>query len=610
MNIRETIGKYWVVSSIEELRIRNYNRHDPLAISQTSLHYLAIIKHNEGCTISFIAELTGVSTSAVTMKIRELVKLGYVEKKQSEKDKRSNHLYLTEYSKDEEKKFYQLHKEVYQKISEQYSSEELETFSKVLNSYSDMVLGISHEKYRMKLEKKMDKSLDFENEKIPVLFRKLCLPTVLSMVVSAFYIIVDGIFVGRGIGGDALAAINIVVPIFTVFTGTGLMMGIGASVISALELSKKNFDRANQVLSITAIILVLTMIGVTTILLLFNTTVCRLLGASDAILSLSRDYLGVMMVYSPFFTMAIFLPFFVRLNGAPQLAMASTIFGSLLNIVLDYLFIFTFGMGIRGAALATGIGNIVSVVVLMIFMLKKERSVHFVRPVMELRCIGQVIKIGFSAMLAELCISFSTIAYNLALMKGYGEDAVTAYSILNYIHPLMLLVFIGVGQSIQPIISYNYGLGRMDRVLETLKISVCTTFVLGVMAFIGSYFINESIVLLFLGERSLAFDLAVEGLPLFFANYFFLGVNMVFVTYYQSITQSGKATILTISRGAVFVLVAVLVLPVFWGISGIWLTLSAAELAGIFIAFLLNRKNLNNEPHQKNREPSVIRCNS
>lgn len=436
----------------------------------------------------------------------------------------------------------------------------------------------------------MEQSLDFENQSIGKLFSKICIPTVLAMIISAVYIIVDGIFVGQGIGSDALAAVNIVVPLFTVFTGIGLLLGIGSSVMATIRLSEKDPERSCSIFTSTFKVLIVVMILVTILLSIVKTPLCRLLGANDVIINMSVGYLQIMMYYSLFFTLSTFLPFFVRLDGAPKLAMITTIMGGIINIILDYVFIFVFEMGVQGAALATGIGNIFSVCILIYYLWKKSSSIKFVKSTVKWDEMKEVCLIGFSALLTELCVSFSTIAYNMRLMNMGGEDAVSAYGVINYIHPLFILVFMAIGQSIQPIVSYNYGAKAYSRVKQAFKIAMITAFGVGAGALLVGAVGKAFVIALFLKIDVPAYDLAVQGLPLFFSNYLFVGLNTVIIAYYQSITDSTKATVITVLRGFVFVLLFVLLLPMIMGINGVWLSIPLSEMLGCILAFYLLKK--------------------
>lgn len=438
----------------------------------------------------------------------------------------------------------------------------------------------------------MKNKIDYENESVPKLFFKLAVPTVFSMIVSAFYIIIDGIFVGKGVGGEGLAAVNIVVPLFTVFTGIGLMTGIGTSVHSAIELSVERREKSNRFFTFGILIILAIMIPISIIMTLFDDNIVKLLGANQVILALSQEYMQNMMYYSLFFTLSVFLPFYIRLDRAPNLAMVATITGALLNILLDYLFIFPMDMGVKGAALATGIGNILSTAIMLFYIFKKSKFLSFIKPNLMGSEIISVIKIGFSALLTELGISFSVIVINITLIKGYGDEAVTAYSIINYIHPLLMLIFMGLAQSIQPIASFNFGINNRKRTRDVLKVGLTSALIVGVLAVIIGFVANELIISLFLDRSYRAFSIAANGLPLFFINYLFLGLNNVMTAYFQSVTEAKKATLLTVLRGFILLFVSVSILPVFLGINGIWISVTLAEMIGLIVAFyMLNCRN-------------------
>ena len=327
-------------------------------------------------------------------------------------------------------------------------------------------------------------NIDFGRENISKLFRKMLYPTLLGMLFSAVFIITDGIFVGHGLGSDALAAINIVAPLFLFSTGIGLMFGMGASIVASIHLStgKEKAARINmtQALSISSLFL----IACTTIVFIFPDDILYLFGCSDRLLTLGKDYL---YGFAPFLTANALIcsaGFFVRLSGAPRYAMICSVVAAVINILFDYLFIFVFKWGMFGAALATGIGTLIGVIMMIIFLSRKSNSLHFIaikmsRKSMKLtfRNVKYMCNLGFSSFLCELAIASMMLCGNYVFMREMGEDGVAAFSIACYFFPIIFMLYNSIAQSAQPILSYNYGANLKSRVKETLRVALQTALI-------------------------------------------------------------------------------------------------------------------------------------
>ena len=301
------------------------------------------------------------------------------------------------------------------------------------------------------------------------------------------------------------------------------------------------------------------------------------------------DFLAPLAVFN-------ILMFIVRLDGAPRFAMACNIMAACINIVLDYLFIFEFGWGLAGAAIATGIGYIVGSGVMLRYMLRSSRTLHFVKFKtsykslrLTARNLGYMTYIGFPALLSELAISCLMVVGNYTFIRYTGKDGVAAYSIACYIFPIIFMVYNGIIQSAQPIISYNYGAGLMRRGRDAFAMALGSAFACGLAVFGFTWLFSPWIVGLFLTPDAPAYAIAVRGLPLFAAGYPFFGINVVTIGYYQSIERGRLATGLTVLRGIVLMAFCFLVLPRLAGVAGIWLAVPAAELATTLLLLVLLR---------------------
>lgn len=431
----------------------------------------------------------------------------------------------------------------------------------------------------------MKDSIDFGAMNISKLFRKLLIPTVLGMVFSAIFVITDGIFVGKGVGSDALAAVNITAPLFMITTGIGLMFGVGASVVASIHLSHGKQKVAGINITQALVFSSLLIFLLSAFCFFLIEPVGRLLGSSDWLLPLVAEYMNWYVPFLVFYLLLNAGMFFVRLDGAPNYAMWCNAIAAIANIVLDYIFIFIFGWGLMGAAFATSIGTMIGGLMTLIYLLCFSRSFRL-HPVklslksirLTLRNIGYMVKLGSSAFISEASIACMMFLGNYVFIRHLGEDGVAAFSIVCYFFPIIFMVYNAIAQSVQPIISYNFGAGSKDRVHQAFRLSIKTALVCGICFFILTVICNRDIVSLFIDRSYGAYDIAVAGIPYFAIGYLFFAFNMVSIGYYQSIERAHRATVITLLRGVVFMLIGFTVLPHFLGVRGIWLAVPLAEL--------------------------------
>lgn len=450
-------------------------------------------------------------------------------------------------------------------------------------------------------------TIDFENGKIPQLFRKLLIPTLFGALSIVAVTAIDGIFVGHGVGSDGVAAVNIVVPIYQIMSGIGLMIGVGCSVVSSIHISQNNIKAARinitQALAITSLLAAALCVAV----LLFPTATARILGASDTLTNKVVDYLIWIMPSFIFQMWSMIGLFVLRLDGAPHYAMWCNIIPATLNAILDWIFIFPLAMGVKGASIATSISIIfggIMVITHMLFFSKSLRPIALKTSVksmrLSIRNIGYQCKIGSSTMLAELSIAVFVYIGNLVFMSYLGDDGVGAFGIACYYTPFFFMIGNAIAQSAQPIISYNYGISRWAhvRMARTLLLKVSIAF--GVAVTMLFLFQPTPLVGLFVDTKSNAAEIAIAGLPYFSIGVLFYIINIAVTGYYQSIKNIRMATIYVFLRGAVFLIPAFVLLPPMLGAKGIWLAMPLSEilsLGTIAILWYHNKKqNTYNKP--------------
>lgn len=416
------------------------------------------------------------------------------------------------------------------------------------------------------------------------LFTKMFFPTLLGMFSGSVMNITDGMFVGQRVGSDALAAINIAAPVFMLVTGIALMFGIGASVRASISLAQGKTKEANREITTSLLVAVTVVIMLSVIILLNLDTMAYLFGSTDRLLPLVKEYMLWVTVGMPASCVLFAGMFYVRLDGAPKFAMWCEIIGAGLNILLDYIFIYPFDMGIMGAAIASSLSCLVGALLIMGYLIFFTKRIQlcslraaFGRSARWLQTTWQQVKLGLSGFLGEVAISLMLVLGNYVFGSLLGESGVAAYSIACYCSPLFFMINNAIAQSAQPIISYDYGARRWERVRHTLRLVLTVAIVCSVVMVTFIILLTDPLVSLFVKDDPTTHALAVKGMPLFAVDLLFLAVNVTMIGYFQSIKRGTWATVFTTLRGYIFLMFSFIILPLVWGVPGAWLAIPVAE---------------------------------
>ena len=447
-----------------------------------------------------------------------------------------------------------------------------------------------------KIKDKGRDNIDFGKSKIDPLFNSIFYPTLLSMVFASLFTVADGIFVGQGVGSNALAAINIVSPLFLITTGIALMFGVGVSVVASIHLSQNNHKAANfnitQAFEVATLLMVIIAIAV----YFFRVPFLRLLGSSDALLPLCQDYLLPILPGCVCIVIQIIGTFVIRLDGSPKFAASLEIFPGLLNIFLDWLFVFPMQMGIAGSAIASSISCAAAAGMVIWYMFFRARTVKICRLKLSLtsfyltaRNVGHMARSGFSSMLGELAMSMMLLTGNYVFIRELGEDGVAAFSVACYLYPIVFMINNSVAQSAQPIISFNYGAGNRYRVKRAFRVSLSTATICGVLATTFLSLAAKPLVGLFLQTGTKAYEIAISGLPLFAYSAIFFALNVAIIGYYQAIEQNIRATLCMLLRGLIFLVPAFLLMPKFISPQGMWLAVPVTECMTLGVILLTSK---------------------
>lgn len=428
-------------------------------------------------------------------------------------------------------------------------------------------------------------AIDFSSPDVGRLFRRMFLPTLFGMLSISAVTAVDGIFIGHGVGGDGIAAVNIYVPLLMVFQGVGLMVGVGCSVVVSIHLARGRAKVAR--LNVTQALAFVTCMTLLCegLLLAFPRQTALWLGSSLHLLPQVVDYLlwfTPALVFQMWSAVGLFV---IRLDGAPKLAMWCSVAAALLNVVLDYLFIFPLGWGVRGAAFASALSVAVGGLIAMGYLAFFARSLRLV-PVkwsrrslrFSVRNIGYQCRIGFSALLGEATLAMLMFVGNRVFMRYLGDAGVGAFGVACYYLPFIFMVGNAIVQSAQPILSYNYGAGDSGRVARIGRLALATAVGCGAVvaaAFVGA---PGPLVGLFLDPATESARIATEGFPFFAAGFVCFVVNLAAIGFYQSLERVRPATFFALLRGGVLLVPSFLLMPLLAGVAGVWLAMPVSEL--------------------------------
>ncbi len=425
-----------------------------------------------------------------------------------------------------------------------------------------------------------------KKENVLNLFVKYLIPSITGSLAIGILIFIDTVFIGRGVGSLGLAALNTILPMFTLYSSTGLLLGVGGATAAAIDLGRGEKESKRELFGTSFTIAVITSIIYILIQRVFLDKIIFSLGATEEVYPLAKEYLNTISLFTGFYLVPHTLNIFIRNDGNPNVTMWGMILCGVVNIILDYIFIFPMEMGMKGASLATGIAQIsYSIVLITHFFSKKNTlSLRFVK--VKLKNLKRIIKIGSPSFVNDLSSGISIFIFNWVLFSIAGEKSVSAFSIILNINFLVYLIYVGVSQGAQPIISVNYGGILYKRVDKVNKYGLSMNLMVAVVVLLMSIFFSKSIVRLFnKSDKELIF-ITVKAMPKFFSGTIFMGINIYLANFFQSIEQSKISTLLIFLRGLGLVTLGLYLLPIFMGVEGIWYgTLFAETITFIFVIY-------------------------
>ena len=431
-------------------------------------------------------------------------------------------------------------------------------------------------------------------------FLKYSSLNVLGMIALSCYILADTFFVSKALGANGLTALNLAIPVYNFINGSGLMIGMGGGTKYAIFKSQGRMKEASHAFTNAAALTALIAACFFLLGLFASAPIARMLGADDNVFGMSRTYLQVLLLFAPMFMTNNLMLCFIRNDGAPQLSMAAMITGSLSNVVLDYVFMFPFGMGIFGAVLATGLAPVISLLVQSPYLLTKKNQFHLVRCRLSAGLFLGIFSSGLPSLITEVSSGIVIIIFNRIILGLEGNTGVAAYGVIANLSLVVIAVYTGISQGIQPILSSNYGKGIRENVQAILRYAVTTVIILSAGVYLCMIFGAEPITEIFNSEKNqILQEIAEAGLKIYFTGCVFAGLNIILSVYFTSTERPLPAQIISVMRGFIVIIPMSFLLSAIAGLPGVWASFPATEflvsLVGVGLYAAMRKKELKNK---------------
>ena len=417
---------------------------------------------------------------------------------------------------------------------------------------------------------------------------KFAAPSICMMVVISLYTVTDGIFIGRYVGSDALAASNIVYPAFNLVLGLAIMLAAGGSALVAKTLGEGNRELASRRFTLITSSGVVLSLLLALVLWFFIEPLLAFLGASPTLYDECVDYIVTLLPFFPVATMMMIFNALFIADGRPIQGFAVSIVSGILNACLDYLFMGQMGMGIAGAALGTGLGETAAAIIGLHYFARRSRMIHFRKPTLEWRMLVQAMYNGSSELITELSVGVTTFLFNIITFSWAGADGVAAISVILYAEMLLTSILVGFNNGIAPIFSYQFGAKNYHELLRLMRLALLSIGIFSLISFASSRILAEPLIHLFLPGADSAYNITVNGFLLFGFSFLLSGFNIFTSGFFTAISDGRTSAIASFARNFAGIVIFLLLLPKLIGFSGVWLAVPAADLTAVLLsAFLL-----------------------
>lgn len=414
------------------------------------------------------------------------------------------------------------------------------------------------------------------------------LPAIVSMIIVSLYNIISSIFIGQGVGPLAIAGLAVTFPFMNLVFSIMMMVAIGGATVCSIALGQKDLERAHKVLGHNVVLSLLFAVGFSIICLIFIDPLLFLFGASDATITYAREYMEVILISAPIGNLMVALNHFMRASGYPARSMWLSLISVGVNIILTPIFIYWFHWGIRGAAIATVVSQAVSLAGMIVHYLNKNSTVQFKRGIfkLEMPIVKSMLSVGMAPFLMNFCACIVVLVINVSLRTYGGDLSIGAYGVANRLLMLFAMIVIGLTQGMQPIIGYNFGARCMDRVRQTVVYGLVVAIAVSICGFLAFQLFADELARLFTTDAVLI-DMASNALRLTSIMFFMVGPQIVITSLFQSMGKAPIAIFLSLSRQLVFLIPGLIILPLFLGLNGVWLSLPLADTLALIIAVLI-----------------------
>lgn len=410
-------------------------------------------------------------------------------------------------------------------------------------------------------------------------------PNMIMMLVLSMYTIIDGTFVSRFVGTTALSSINMVFPAICIEMAIAIMIATGGSAIIARKMGEKNEKSAKETFSFLILVELAISLLIAVLGNLFINQIVSFFGATPIQFQDCKTYLGLSFLFAPFFFLQTSFQTFFVTAGKPTLGLIVTVLSGITNVILDYVFIVPLNMGVAGAAIATGMGCVISAVVGCIyFMFGKKKSLYFVKPKFDGKVLLDTCINGSSEMVTNLANAVTTFLFNFAFLKYFGEDGVASITIVLYFQFVFTSIYFGFANGIAPIISFKYGGDNIQQLKSLLKNSILFSILCSIGAYALSQITISGILTIFTPIDSNVYQITMEGFKIYSASFLFMGFSIFASAWFTALSNGKVSAIISFARTFVFIVAAIFLLPLFLGKTGVWLALPVAEILGILVS--------------------------
>ncbi len=430
------------------------------------------------------------------------------------------------------------------------------------------------------------------DKRIRDLLMQYAVPAIIAMTASSLYNMVDSIYIGhiKDVGSYAISGLAVTFPLMNLATALGTLVGVGASTILSMLLGQKNYETAGKVLLNEVLLNIIIGVIFSVVTLVFLNPILVFFGATENTLPFARDYMMIILLGNVITHLYFGLNNMIRASGNPKLAMALTIFTVVSNTILDPIFIFTFGMGIKGAALATVLCQLLALCYTLRYFFDQTHYLHLPKRLRDYRLDGRIAKdsltIGMGPFLMNSAACIVTLFINQQLLKYGGDLAIGAYGIVNRISFFFIMINMGFNQGMQPIAGYNFGARKYTRVKRVFKLTLVCATIVTCIGFLVSELIPDVAVSLFTEDPELK-SLADKGLRIINLAFPLVGFQMVSTNFFQSLGMVHKSILLSLSRQLLFLVPLIYFMPMFFGHRGVWMSFPIADSAAIILSAIM-----------------------